>query len=313
MKAQASYLNTYHFIPLARTAELLTDFYGHAPTEPVFLAAHQQLVDQTQPTLARLQQQLQTAAVVHFDESGLRVAGQLHWLHVAGTPDLTQYHVHPKRGAIGMAAGEILPHFQGCAVHDHWGPYLQFDDCQHTFCNVHHLRELQFVHEQYQQAWAADLIDLLGDIQAAVAATPALATSLPPDRLVDYADQYDQLIAAGLAANPPPAATAPKKRGRPKQSPPKNLLARLQTHKAGVLAFMSDFRIPFDNNQAERDIRMVKLKQKVSGAFRTQEGATTFCAIRSYISTARKQGLNVLDALYDALIGQPFMPACPLP
>jgi transposase len=309
LKAQASYLNNYHYIPLARTEELLNDFYGQSPSEAVIIEANKLLAEQTKPSRESIKQQLIAAPVVNFDESGLRVAGKTNWLHVASTPDLTFYFVHPKRGQEGMTAGGILPDFQGKAVHDHWASYLKFDHCQHTFCNAHHLRELQFVLEQYQQAWAADMAQLLRDIKAEVEATPAAATSLPPERLAYYERRYDQIINAGLAANPPPAEPPPKKRGRPKQSPPKNLLDRLQTQKAGVLAFMYDFNVPFDNNQAERDVRMVKVKQKVSGAFRTQLGADNFCAIRSYISTVRKQGHNVIEALYDALVGQPIMPA----
>jgi len=309
LKAQASYLNNYHFIPLARTAELLTDFYGQGPTEPVVIEANQHLVEQTQPSLDRIKQQFVAAEVAHFDESGLRVEGKLHWLHVASTPALTHYHVHRKRGQAGMEAGGILPAFQGGAVHDHWSPYLKFDHCHHYFCNAHHLRELQFIIEQYHQSWAADMAQLLLAIKAEVEATPAPAMSLPPDRLAYYQTEYDKLIAKGLAANPPPDDRPPKKRGRTKQSPPKNLLDRLAKHKSGVLAFMSDFRVPFDNNLAERDVRMVKVKQKVSGTFRTQTGAETFCTIRSYISTVRKQGHNVIDALYNAFVGQPFMPA----
>jgi transposase len=188
-------------------------------------------------------------------------------------------------------------------------PGLSFENCQHAFCNAHHLRELQFVVEQYQQPWAAEMAHLLRTIKQEVDASPPAATTLPPARLADYHQQYDKLIAQGLLLNPAPDQPSVTKRGRPKPSPPKNLLDRLQTHKTGVLAFMADFRIPFDNNQAERDVRMVKVKQKVSASFRTQTGAETFCAIRTYISTARKQGLNVLDAPYNAFLGQPFMPS----
>lgn len=309
LKAQASYLNTYHFLPLARTAEVLTDFYGQSPSEAVVIAANKQLVAQTAASRASIKQHLVAARVVNFDESGLRVEGQLHWLHVASTPDLTLYHVHRKRGQEGMAAGGVLPQFQGGAVHDHWASYLKFDHCQHYFCNAHHLRELQFVLEQYQQPWAAEMAQLLRDIKAEVEDTPPPAMSLPPDRLAYYEDQYNQLIAKGLAANPPPDDPPPKKRGRPKQSPPKNLLDRLQVYQSGVLAFMYDFHVPFDNNLAERDVRMVKVQQKVSGTFRTHTGADTFCAIRSYISTVRKQGHNLIEAIYDAFVGQPFIPS----
>jgi transposase len=309
VKAQASYLNNYHFIPLARTEELLRDFYGQSPSEAVIIAANQQMVAQTKVSLESIKQQIIAADVANFDESGLRVAGKLHWLHVAGTDTLTYYHVHRKRGQEGMQAGGILPKFQGNAVHDHWKSYLNFDGCQHSFCNAHHLRELQFVAEQYQQSWAEEMAQLLRNIQTEVEITPAPAMSLSPERLTYYEDEYDKLIAKGLAANPPPAIPPPKKRGRPKQSPPKNLLDRLGTHKSGVLAFMYDFRIPFDNNLAERDVRMVKVKQKVSGSFRTQEGADTFCKIRSYISTVRKHEHNVIDAMYNAFMDQPFMPS----
>ncbi len=309
LKAQASYLNNYHFIPLERTEELLTDFYGQSPSEPAVIAANNHLVVQIDPALKSIKQQLVGSDVAHFDESGLRVASKLHWLHVASTSLLTHYHVHRKRGQEGMAAGEVLPLFQGEAVHDHWSPYLKFDNCQHNFCNAHHLRELQFIAEQYQQTWATQMGQLLLDIKVEVDATPDSATCLPAERLVYYEAEYDKLINMGLAANPLPDDPPPKKRGRRKQPPPKNLLDRLAKHKSGVLAFMYDFRIPFDNNLAERDVRMVKVKQKVSGAFRTHTGADTFCAIRSYISTVRKHGHNVVDAMYDAFIGQPFIPS----
>jgi transposase len=309
IQAQATYLNNYHFIPLARTEELLTDFYGQGPCEAVVLAANLRLAATLKPAIESIQEQLQQASVAHFDESGLRVEKQLHWLHVASTDELTHYHVHRRRGQEGMKAGDILPHFTGQAVHDHLPAYLHFDTCQHTFCNAHHLRELKFIQEQYQQPWAAKMAQLLLTIKTEVDAAPALALSLPSERLSFYSAAYDKLIAEGLEFNQNIAQPPPKKRGRPKQSPPKNLLDRLHKHKAGVLAFMADFRVPFDNNLAERDVRMVKVKQKVSGAFRTKSGADTFCHIRSYISTARKQGHHLLDALYRAFLGQPFIPA----
>ncbi len=301
IKAQASYLNNYQLIPLARTCELLGDFYGHAPAEALILDANAALVDRIEPSLEATWQQLIASPVLHFDESGLRVEGKLNWLHVASTELLTYYTVHPKRGQEGMQAMGILPLFQGRAIHDHWQSYFTFDDCQHALCNAHHLRELQFVMDQYQQSWAKEMNQVLLDIKAEVDAAPLEHMSLAPERLTHFEQRYDELISQGLDANPPPAHPPPRKRGRKKQSPPKNLLDRLQQFKPQVLAFMHDFRVPFDNNLAERDVRMVKVKQKVSGTFRTRTGAETFCAIRSYISTVRKHDLNVIDAIHHAL------------
>jgi len=308
IKAQASYLNNYQLIPWARTRELLGDFYGHAPAEALVQEANAGVVDGIAPSLEATKQQLIGSDVVQFDESGLRVEAQLNWLHVASTDYLTYYNVHPKRGQDGMKTMGILPAFAGRAVHDCWQSYFTFDNCQHALCNAHHLRDLMFVVEQYEQSWAEEMIQLLLDIKAEVDEAPADQLSLLPECLVHFAQRYDELIVQGLAANPPPADPPSKKRGRKKQSPPKNLLDRLKKYKLQVLAFMYDFRVPFDNNLAERDIRMVKIKQKVSGAFRTRTGAETFCAIRSYISTVRKHGLNVIDATHNALTGSPFIP-----
>ena len=308
LQAQASYLNTYQLIPWARTCELLGDFYGHTPAEAIVLTSNATVVDRIASSVNAIKQHLIAAAVAHFDESGLRVEGQLHWLHVASTDHLTRYDVHAKRGQEGMKAAGILPKFKGRAVHDHWQSYFTFKDCQHALCNAHHLRELQFVVDQYEQEWAQGMMQLLLDIKAEVEAAPPEQMSLSPERLAHFEQRYDELIAQGLEANPPPVDPPPKKRGRKKQSPPKNLLDRLQQRKPQALAFMYDFRVPFDNNQGERDLRMIKVKQKVSGAFRTRAGAETFCAIRSYISTARKQGQNVIGALHSALMGNPLIP-----
>jgi transposase len=255
---------------------------------------------------------LREAEVLHVDESGLRVTGTLHWLHVACTKRLTSYEVHAKRGQEAMDDAGILGAFCGTAVHDHWQPYLTYDACDHALCNAHHLRELRFIATQYQQPWANDMAALLLEIKAAVAATPAPAMRLSPPELEAFATRYDAVVQAGFEANPAPLPTTAgegKKRGRPKHPPPVNGLIRLRDFKDQVLAFMSDFRIPFDNNQGERDIRMVKVKQKVSGGFRTLEGAQRFGRIRGYISTARKNAKNVFAAIRDAFDGSPFIPS----
>jgi transposase len=176
--------------------------------------------------------------------------------------------------------------------------------------NAHHLRELHFIDQQYHQPWANDMAELLLAIKAAVAETPASVVSLAPSELETFEQRYDAVVQAGFEANPMAAPAAEgKKRGRPQQPPPRNLAMRLRDFKGQVLAFMYDFRVPFDNNQGERDIRMVKVKQKVSGGFRTLEGAKRFGRIRGYISTARKHAKNVFEAIQDAFEGHPFIPS----
>jgi len=313
-KAQAAYLNTYQLLPIARSCELLGDFYGHQPAEALILEANQAVKQGSEPAVDAIKQALTQAPVTHHDESGVRVEGHLEWLHVSSTAQLTHYEVHPKRGQEAMTEIGILPNSTGRAIHDHWKSYLTFDQIEHGFCNAHHLRELRFIAEQYQQTWPTQMSQLLLAMKAAVDAAPADSVSLPQAQCLAFEKRYDAILKQGFEDNPPPPEPPQKKRGKPKQSPPKNLLDRLQEHKEGVLAFMFDFRVPFDNNLAERDVRMIKVKQKVSGSFRTADGASTFCAIRSYISTVRKNGLNVISAIRNSMAGKPFIPSThPLP
>ena len=308
-KALLTYLNQKHFIPLARVNEFCEDIFHHAVGAGTIVAANQRVAEMAEPVNRRVQQYLiETEETVHFDESGLRVNQQLHWVHSASTLGLTYYHVDRKRGQEGINRAGILPKRTGNSLHDDWKPYYSYLDAQHNACNVHHLRELVFLQERYPQDWEGEMARHLISIKAAVAeALTQGRVGLTAEQLATFEARYDALIEQGLGLNPLPERP-PGKRGRLKQPPPKNLLDRLRDHKSAVLAFMYVFKVPFDNNLAERDIRMVKLKQKISGCFRSEEGAKVFCVIRGYLSTAQKNGVSALEALSMAMCGSPFVP-----
>jgi transposase len=312
VKTWASYFTNQHHIAVERTTEIFADLVQHRVSAATVLTASEQLERCSAPATEAVKEMWREAEVLHVDESGLQVSGKLHWLHVASTERLTSYEVHAKRGQEAKDDAGILGACTGTAVHDHWKPYFTYDECNHALCNAHHLRELRFIEQQYRQPWAKEMAELLCEINAAVDPTPSLARSLSPAALERFGKRYDEVVQSGFEANPapaPPLDGAVKPRGRPKPPPPVNLLIRLRDFKGEVLAFMSDFRVPFDNNQGERDVRMVKVKQKVSGGFRTLAGAQRFGRIRGYLSTARKNAKNIFEAIRDAFEGHPFIPS----
>ena len=310
IKAAAVYLKNYQFLPYDRTCELLHDVFGCPMSEGTLANIIAQSHTLAADPVKEIKALIERAAVAHFDETGSRVDGKLWWLHSASTAQATYYDIHRKRGSAAIDDIGILSDFLGRAIHDFWYPYFGYD-CLHGLCNAHHLRELIFVHEQHQQDWADRMIDCLLDIKEAVGQAKESTDHLASDQIQAFEARYQPILDEGYAQNPllPLPHSAKKRRGRRKKTKARNLLERLDEHRAEALAFMYDFNVPFDNNQAERDLRMMKVQQKISGMFRTEDGAKAFCRIRSYISTARKNAVGAMDALTRLFSGNPFVPA----
>ncbi len=303
----AVYLTQEQVLPLARTRAVRADVFGCPVSERTVERAVGACHERLAAVEAAIKQGVTDAAVAHFDETGVHIKGQTAWLHGASTAHLTFYAVHQKRGRAAMDAIGVVPRFRGRAVHDGLTSYGQYSQCTHALCNAHHLRELTFVEEHLGQGWAKNLKGLLREIKQAVDdARGQGRAALPMEARQAFARRYDVILDEGMRANPPPPPTG--KRGRPKRGKAGSLVDRLREHKAETLAFMEDLTVPFDNNQAERDIRMTKVREKISGCFRTPTGAERFCRIRGYISTLRKQGMPIFSALGQAIAGTPPLP-----
>jgi transposase len=310
LKGTAVYLSQYQLLPFERTSEILRDLHGCESFSQGTLANfHADCAARLEPVEAAILVQVAASPIAHFDETGVRATGSLHWLHTVCTQALTWYYAHKKRGTEAMDAAGVLPTFQGRAIHDFLKSYLKYG-CTHGLCNAHLLRELDFLHEQHHQAWAQAMNEHLLAIKQAVAnARTAQLQALPDTEKVSLIARYNCIVEEGYAENPraqPPSA--PKRRGRRKQSKALNLLDRFRDHSPSILAFLHDFAVPFDNNQAERDLRMMKVRQKISGTFRSFHALENFCRIRGYVSTARKNSLTALDALRRLFLGDPFLP-----
>jgi transposase len=304
VQALTAYFAHQHFIPVDRLCQIFEDIFGVTLSPGTCSNIDKTLFDQLEPFESSLKAYLLAARVLHFDETGMRCEKKLQWVHVASSQVATLYTIDAKRGQQGMDTAGILPEFKGIAVHDHWFPYFSYEQVIHALCNAHHLRELIFIHEQEKEDWAKEMKDLLILAKRKVE-IHAEAGILPRDILRQLEQSYGQIISRGLEYHAQLPSLITGKRGRSKQRDGKNLLDRLQEKRDCVLQFMHNFAVPFTNNQGEQDIRMIKLKQKISGCFRKLEGGQIFCRIRSYISTARKQGWSILDALTEAIRGSP--------
>ena len=316
VRAVATYLHKYQLLPFARTSEAMRDLFGCAISPGTVHTTRHRCASKLVGVEEQIKAGLRAAEVLGADETGLRVAGRGHWIHVARTDGLTHYGYDTRRGKMAMEAIGILPQFKGVCVRDGWMAYDEYRRAEHALCNVHLLRELVYVEEvaAEQQQWTRPLAKLLLGIKAEVERAKGRGEKkLSEEHLSLFTARYDRLVRRAARLNPTPKVTKPDavtKRYKvvrvKRRDPASPLVYRLQTRREQVLRFMTDFRVPFDNNASERDIRMVKLQQKIGGCFRTPEGAEAFCRIRSYLSSARKQGHSVLTALERVFRGKPL-------
>lgn len=308
IKGFALYLHNEQKLPYARCCELLSDYFGVSFSEGTLFNTQQASYTHLATIEKKTKATLINQQVLNTDETGLRVKKSLHWLHVASTTNLTLYHIDAKRGKTGMDAMGVLPEFKGVAVHDHWKSYYRYTNFEHALCNAHHLRELK-AFEEDGQIWAGKMRVFLKETCHLVNEQERAEKLGLPDSIRDERLRtYRAILAEGENEIPLARVEQTKKRGRPKQSKGRNLLHRLREFETDVLRFAFDFRVPFTNNQAERDIRMVKLKQKISGSFRSIEGAKMFARITGYISTLRKQNINIANAMTALADGNPILP-----
>ena len=305
VRAFGVHLTQGQMLPYARAAELIFDVYGLAISPATLLAWVAEARTALQATADQIADQLRAAPVLNADESGLRVAGKLHWLHIAASDTLTWYGVHAKRGLEAIEAHGILPKRLGVLVHDCWAPYWKLDDSIHALCNAHLLRELVYVKEITGQQWPESMMQLLLGANRVCTAARRQQRTLDPNDVAAFRTVYDALVREGEAIHPE-TAQRPGQRGRKKQSVAANLLRRFRLHADAVLRFISDPAVPFTNNVGERAVRMPKVKQKISGCFRTLAGAEHFCVIRSCLDTLRKQGYGMLTVLQRAFAGNPI-------
>lgn len=299
--ALALNLTVGHFLPLQRTCEVLEDLCGVRISEGTLMLGQQVASQNLAEFEDHLKKALLEEKVLHADETGSKVSGKLNWIHVISSKMLTLYKHHQNRGMEAVQDMGILPHFTGVLMHDAWQTYFALP-AQHALCNAHLLRELRAIFEHQGQQWAGQLREAMQSIYH-----QRKAGILSHEQKTLFRKEFNRLVEQGLSLNPP-NPPSPGQKGRVKQSISRNLALRLKEHHLAVLKFFEDDPVPFDNNQAERDIRMVVVKRKVSGGFRSTTSGERFCRIRSYISTLRKQDLMVFEGLTSIFKGKPILP-----
>jgi transposase len=291
LQAILTYLNSYQLIPLKRTCELMEDLFGEKVSQGTIINNAKKAYDALSETEARIKAEIIQSNVVGFDESGMRVNGRTHWLHTASTESLTMHTIHKKRGKEAMEAMGILPAFEGTAIHDHWICYYHYQ-CAHGECNEHHLRHLKYLHENLREEWAQEMVCLLLRIKRHVDLSRIFgAKELSLDIITEYEGMYRIILEAAGEMDTLHIEA-------------KRMIKRMTKYEQETLLFMYDFDVPFTNNLTERDMRMPKVKQKISGGFRSEDGANAFARIRGYISTVKKRGKSIFEGLTAVFTGE---------
>jgi len=295
IKIHAVYMSNYQLLPYNRIEEHFADQFNIPLSAGSIYNFNKEVYEMLAPFEDWVKAELTKAPLLHADETGINIGGKRFWLHVVSNTTLVWLMAHKKRGGEAIEAMGVLPNFSGILVHDHWKPYYQLS-CQHVLCNAHHLRELERAWEQDKQQWAKDIQKLLLEINTAVDAAGGQLDTPEADA---FRERYRKLLTEAETECPPPdeSKRKPGQRGRLKRSKARNLLERLTKYEEDVLRFMEEQLVPFTNNLGERDLRMVKVQQKISGCFRSEQGANMFCRIRSYLATCRKNGVSSAEAL----------------
>ena len=306
LQALSVALNTVGAVSVKRTHEILSGVFNIPLATGTISNMVKRCANAVSETVNRIKQKVANSGLGHFDETGTRVDKKLWWVHDASNCEFTYLDISPKRGYLGMEQCGVLPLFHGIAMHDCWASYWSYEDCQHAVCCAHLLRELTGIAENHpEQKWASAFIDLLLEMKKVKdKAVEVGKETLSYYHYHKFDKRYDELIKQAREENPLPVNTE-KKRGRKKKGKILALVDRLDNYKVSVCLFIHNFMVPFDNNQAERDLRMIKVKTKVSGCFRSEEGARDYLKIMSYIGTAHKQGHNAYDAIRKAISGCP--------
>jgi transposase len=304
IKAILVYFIQYQLISYKRLKELSSDIFGQSISEGTIYNANLEAYDKLEKSENSIKEAIVNEKVVNFDETGIRVNSLNYWIHVSCTKDYTFYGVDRHRNNDALKKIDILTKFKGVAIHDNYSMYFKYEDCNHGLCNAHHYRELKGAFDEDGFLWLSQMTDLLFRIKKAVDTSDNI-DSLDTKQLFEFEKEYIKILEEG-SKNYPIIKITEKKRGRTKLSKSQNLFIRFIKRRDEILRFMYNFSVPFDNNQAERDIRMPKLKQKISGCFRSNFGAEIFCRNRGYISTVKKQKLNVLQSICDIFSNNPF-------